>query len=242
MTIEAFVTMIWKQLTERKGIQSSTQQFLSLSDYGHQRGWLEDKDVRDWNVGIERRTAARIIHEILRKEQNEKDEENWRGAERLKDLYDCRTCVNHVAQVYAKGIMEAVDGNEFFGMCRELTNEEAQVIVLRIFSKEKRKIPQATVSSCPTAVKLSLQEALKVLSEEKQAVLIDVRTLKEYEEKHLPRAILIPMFDIISNPYGITKDCEIPLYFYCQQGYQSKIAANCMAESGYKKVFYFGLQ
>ena len=72
MTIEEFVTMIWKQLKEGEGTQPSPQQLLSLSDYGHRRGWLEDKDVKDWNCGIERRTAARIIHEILRKELNER--------------------------------------------------------------------------------------------------------------------------------------------------------------------------
>ena len=242
MTIEAFVTKIWKQLNEEEGTQPSSMQWLSLSDYGHRRGWLEDKDVLEWKTGIERRTAARIIHEILRKELDEADEENWRGAEHLKDLYDCHTCVNHVAQVYAKGIMEPVDGNEIFGMRQELTCEEAGIIVSRIFSKEKRRIPKETVSKCQAAVRLSFKEAFKRLSEEKKAALIDVRTRREYEERHLPGAISIPMAEIISNPCGITEDRGKSLYFYCRQGYQSEIAANSVAEAGYGKVFYFGLQ
>lgn len=236
MTTETFVTMIWKRLKEKKEIDQET---FSLPDYGRRRGWLEDKDAVDWKKGIERRTAARIIHEILRKERNEADEESWRGAERLKDLYDCHTCVNHVAQVYAKGIMEPVDGNELFGMHMELTTEEALAIIPRIFSKEKRKITQTNVSPCQGAVRLSLQEALTYCSEEKQAVLIDVRTFREYEEEHMPGAIWIPMSDIIRNPHDIAKGLEIPLLFYCRQGYQSEIAANCVAEAGYKKVYYF---
>lgn len=233
ITIEAFVTLIWRQLKEPEGV-------LSLSDYGHRKGWLEDQDAINWTGSIERRTAARIIHEILRKELKEADEENWHGAERLKDLYDCHSCVNHVAQVYAKGIMEPIERGKLFGMRRKMTYEEAQDIVLRAFFKEKRKIPQETCSQCSKAVKLSLQEALYYLSKEKQAYLIDVRTHKEYEENHLPGARCVPMAEIICNPLSISEDREKPLLFYCEQGYQSEIAANCVTEYGYKKVFYFG--
>ena len=38
------------------------------------------------------------------------------GAAALKDLYDCRVCANHVAQVYTRGIMDAKNirrGGEF---------------------------------------------------------------------------------------------------------------------------------
>ena len=31
------------------------------------------------------------------------------GAKGLKDLYDCRVCANHIAQVYMRGIMDAKD-------------------------------------------------------------------------------------------------------------------------------------
>lgn len=241
MTTEAFVTMIWEQLKEDEGFLPSPRQLLSLSDYGHGRGWLEDQDVTDWKAPIKRMTAARIVHEILRKERHERDEESWRGAERLKDLYDCHTCVNHVAQVYAKGIMEPEE-SELFGMGLELTREEGEVIVSRIFSKDFRRIPRDTGASRQTAVRLSMQEALKHLAEEKKPVLIDVRTPREYEERHLPGAVLIPMREIISNPHGITDEPGKALYFYCGQGYQSEIAAYCMVEAGYEKVFYFGLQ
>lgn len=241
MTTEEFVTMIWKQLKEEEGLVPFSQQLLSLSDYGHRRGWLEDQDVTDWKTGMKRMTAARIVHEFLNKERHEADEGNWQGAENLKDLYDCHTCVNHVAQVYAKGIMEPVGGGQLFGMRLELTSEEAEAIVSRIFSKDKRRIPKATNSRQNMAVRFSLQEALIHLSEEEKAMLIDVRTPREYEEKHLPGAILIPMTEIIKNPHGITDDRGKALYFYCGQGYQSEIAANCVAEAGYEKVFYFGL-
>lgn len=266
MTTEAFVTMIWKQLEKEEGAQPSSCQLLSLSDYGHRRGWLEHVDITGWKNPLERRTAARIVHEILRKERHEADEDNWRGAEQLKDLYDCHTCVNHVAQVYAKGIMEPVDGNNLFGMRQELTREEAERIVMRIFCREKRKLPTETNNRNREAKRLSREEALKYLAEEEQAVLIDVRAFREYQESHLPGAISIPMADFIksadilcntktaknaeiteksnnnrNNTDDIIRDKMKPVYFYCNQGYQSEIAANCASEAGVEKAYYFSL-
>ena len=45
---------------------------------------------------IRRRTAAGIIHRALRR-AGEADEEHTGAALRLRDLYVCRTCVNHIA-------------------------------------------------------------------------------------------------------------------------------------------------
>lgn len=239
MITETFVTMLWEQLKEKDDKKYFYRQTNSLADYGHRRGWLEDKDVVAWKKAIERKSAARIIHEVLKKQLHEADEEHWHGAEKLKDLYDCHTCVNHVAQVYAKGIMEPVDGKELFGMNRELTEEEALLIIPRIFEKEKRRIPHENISACPDAVKLSVQEALQYFAKEKQAILIDVRTLHEYEEEHIPDAICIPMGEILQNPQRITMDKETPILLYCRQGYQSEIAANCLVANGYTKVFFF---
>lgn len=225
----------------------------SLPDYGRRRGWLEDKDATGWKKAVERRDAARIIHEFLRRELKEKDENDWQGAEQLKDLYDCHICVNHVAQVYAKGIMEPAEGRDIFGMRRELTEQEAELIVLRIFSREKRKPPQISDMEnrrspqkphlqCRAATGLSKEEALRRFSEESHALLIDVRIQAEYEEEHLTGAICVPMAYILRNPRCIIEDYRIPLFFYCGQGYQSEVAANCAAQAGYENVFYFGLE
>lgn len=225
----------------------------SLPDYGHIRGWLEDKDVTGWKKVVERKDAARIVHEFLRRELKEPDEDDWQGAEGLKDIYDCHICVNHVAQVYAKGIMEPVVGRVIFGMRRELTEQEAELIVSRIFSREKRKpprisdrenrqSPQKPHLQCRAATGLSKEEALRRFSEERHALLIDVRIQHEYEEEHLTGAICVPMADVLRNPKCITDDYKMPLFFYCGQGYQSEAAANCVAEAGYENVFYFGLE
>jgi len=58
---------------------------------------------------LDRRGAARITHLFIRDVFGIKDLDNINPAEKLRDLYDCRVCVNHIAQIYLRGIMGAVE-------------------------------------------------------------------------------------------------------------------------------------
>lgn len=94
----------------------STEQFLCLL-YDKQlkeeeinslrrMGIIEEYDIINLGKPIVRKSAARIIHEYLIKELKKEDLEDISGAAVLRDLYDCRVCVNHIAQVYLRGIMK----------------------------------------------------------------------------------------------------------------------------------------
>ena len=82
----------------------SKQNHLSI---GHKRGWLEDSDERFPEATLDRRTAARIIHQYLLIEQRIPDLPDITNATKLIDLYTCRACANHIAQIYERGIMDA---------------------------------------------------------------------------------------------------------------------------------------
>jgi len=91
-------------------------------------------------VDITRKQAAIIVHEFLRKVLKEADETDVSRARKLKDLYDCRICVQHIEQVYCKGIMDAFINEEqskltglpvMFGGNELLTDEEADEIVIK---------------------------------------------------------------------------------------------------------------
>ena len=58
---------------------------------------------------LDRRGAAKITHLFIRDVFGIKDLDNIDPAEKLRDLYDCRVCVNHIAQIYLRGIMDAVE-------------------------------------------------------------------------------------------------------------------------------------
>ena len=87
---------------------SSVSKNLSLTEllrYGHFRLWLEDQDESHPENPLNRQTAARILHEFLRIECGLDDLQNISSATKLKDLYTCRVCTNHIAQVCARGLM-----------------------------------------------------------------------------------------------------------------------------------------
>lgn len=87
-------------------------------------------------TGVKRQTAAGIVHKYLLDVLKESDEADIRGAYVLKDLFDCRVCVNHVAQVYLKGIMG--DGSPYFDMDLIVDEAEAADIVKRVEDPKAR--------------------------------------------------------------------------------------------------------
>ena len=79
-----------------------------------------------------------------------------------------------------------------------------------------------------------------MLDDEKDVVLIDVRTKAEYEQQHLSKAINIPNENIkdIKNYEEITKDTKIIVY--CKSGSRSSNSANELINMGYKNVYNLG--
>jgi len=82
---------------------------------------------------MDRRHVAKSVHEYLLNTLGEKDEENWDSAKELQDLYDCRVCVTHIAQVYVKGIMPALlPDDKIWGTREPVDSEELAEIVSRL--------------------------------------------------------------------------------------------------------------
>ena len=100
MTREQFVKRLLEVFHEDAG---------DVFSKGLENGWLEYEDELYREDEITRKNIARIIHMYLLKEQNIQDIKDISKAGELRDLYDCRVCVNHVAQIYLRGIMGAKD-------------------------------------------------------------------------------------------------------------------------------------
>lgn len=106
MTTEEFI----KEFCNKAGIG-----FDGVFERGRKEGWLEAEDELKKDQAITRKNAARICHMYLLKVMKVSDLD-ISGAAAIKDLYDCRVCANHVAQVYMRGIMDAkniMHGGEF---------------------------------------------------------------------------------------------------------------------------------
>lgn len=243
--IDVFVRLLWDRYCKEKG----KQQIQELLQYGYRKGWLETQDIMQPQRLLERREAARIIHQFLKLELGEKDEEEWDVAKELQDLYDCRVCVNHVAQVYCKGIMssgETPDGKKIFGMHQYLEKEEGLVIINRIFSiHDRKRMTGQTKRADQRAKKITFHEAKRLMQQfrqdKKEVQLIDVRTEIEYTAGHLAGAVHCSMSQILGNGF-LFHDKTAIYFFYCDQAYQSEVAANFLFEHGYENVYYFGSQ
>lgn len=99
---------------------------------------IENQDYVYRHSPLNKKTMARISHMFLKKLLNEGDEPSIKAAEILKDLYDCHVCVNHIGQMYVKGIIEATEPT-LFGNEEKVSEEEAFQIITRLLHKDFRK-------------------------------------------------------------------------------------------------------
>lgn len=107
-------------------------------------GELEGCDnvtIRISPMETERKKVAREAHKIVKEILDEADETDVKKAEVLKDLYDCRVCVEHIAQMYVKGIIQPVQ-KDVFGTNDFITPEEAERIYEKIYNKSLRVPPK----------------------------------------------------------------------------------------------------
>lgn len=102
-------------------------------------GWVSAEDVYNAERSLDRQTAARIVHGYIRIVQGAEDLPDITAASFLRDLYDCRLCVNHIAQVCLRGIMDARKipgisdrGFFIFDHRAEVSEEEAEEIISRL--------------------------------------------------------------------------------------------------------------
>lgn len=202
-------------------------------DYALHQGIIEDYDRTMAKSYIERRSVARIIHEVLLKD-NELDEKDWSFAESLYDLYSCHTCVMHIAQMYVKGII-LNKADQVFDVYGNITGLEAATIIVRMLDKTQRKplIRERKI----TETSLTYEEAEILMSKENKVKLIDVRTSEEFKVGHIKKSINIPLQTLTNNPYAIHDNKNIPIILYCTRGYKSKLAAHELIKAGYGKVY-----
>ena len=71
-------------------------------------------------------------------------------------------------------------------------------------------------------------------------LIIDVRTVQEWDKGHLEGAILIPHDQIAERIGTIVKDKSKTIYVYCRTGRRTKIAKDALEKLGYKDIVDLG--
>ncbi|MDA3731010.1 rhodanese-like domain-containing protein [Niameybacter massiliensis] len=88
--------------------------------------------------------------------------------------------------------------------------------------------------------KISAQQAKEMIDKGEYGVILDVRTLEEYNEGHIEGATLLPDNEIKDKAEITLYDKEEVILVYCRSGRRSEAAAKVLVEMGYTKVYDFG--
>jgi len=88
--------------------------------------------------------------------------------------------------------------------------------------------------------KISAEAAKNRMDENKDVIIVDVRTLSEYNEGHIDGAILIPNETIKDTPPEQLTDLDAEILIYCRSGNRSQQAAEKLIKLGYTNVYDFG--
>ena len=88
--------------------------------------------------------------------------------------------------------------------------------------------------------RISGAEAKVLMDSESGYIIIDARTQEEYDQGHIPGAILIPEYEIADRAEKELPDKDQLILVYCRSGRRSKIAAEELVKLGYTNVKEFG--
>lgn len=115
------------------------------------------------------------------------------------------------------------------------------VFLIGVFSACRNK-PAETNKGNSTASFSSItpREARKRLDSEKGIILLDVRTMEEYQTGYIKDSILIPVDRLKEEAENQLKDKEATIFVYCRSGNRSVTAANILVDLGYKNVYNLG--
>ena len=87
---------------------------------------------------------------------------------------------------------------------------------------------------------ISGAEAKALMDSESGYIILDAREQDEYDEGHIPGAILIPYGEIADRAEKELPDKDQLILVYCRSGRRSKIAAEELVKLGYTNVKEFG--
>ena len=89
-------------------------------------------------------------------------------------------------------------------------------------------------------VQISMEEAVAMMEEETDYVILDVRTPEEFVQKHIAGAVNVPNEVIGDDEIAELPDKEQLILVYCRSGNRSKQASEKLAALGYTNVYEFG--
>ncbi|MBE5766366.1 MAG: rhodanese-like domain-containing protein [Clostridiales bacterium] len=87
---------------------------------------------------------------------------------------------------------------------------------------------------------ITMDEAVSVMANETDYLILDVRTPEEFASGHIPGAVNLPNEDIGTEEILSLSDKDKLILVYCRSGNRSKQAAQKLVNLGYTNIVEFG--
>ena len=89
-------------------------------------------------------------------------------------------------------------------------------------------------------VNITAEQAKGIMDSQDAYIILDVRTQDEFDETHIPGAILIPHDEITEKAEDLLTNKDQLILVYCRSGRRSKLAAEDLVKLGYTNIKEFG--
>ncbi len=109
------------------------------------------------------------------------------------------------------------------------------IIGMVIFLNKNKKIEKDN-----TIKHVSMDDIVQIMNENTDYIILDVRTISEYNQGHIPNAICIPNETINEDIINELTNKNQMILIYCRSGRRSKEAAEKLKQLGYTNLIEFG--
>lgn len=114
----------------------------------------------------------------------------------------------------------------------------AIIIIMGVVFKMNKK--ENVIKKDTDIQHVSMSDIVQIMKENENHIILDVRTLEEYNQGHIPNAICIPNETIDENIVNKLPDKNQMILVYCRSGNRSKQAAEKLKKLGYTNLIEFG--
>lgn len=84
---------------------------------------------------------------------------------------------------------------------------------------------------------INYKQLIEMKKESSRTIILDVRSVQEYNEGHINGAILIPLFELDQKAEQILKNKKQTIIVYCKSGIRSIKAIEILIKKGYTNLY-----
>ena len=85
---------------------------------------------------------------------------------------------------------------------------------------------------------VSAEEAYKLINDDSELIILDVRTKEEYDNGHIPGAKLFPVQILSMKLAELDKYKDKPVLVYCASGGRSPRAVDTLANNDFENIYH----